>query len=264
MRTSTQLFLTACISFITATTTAQPSIAYSNVSFIVRSDSTARSVLLSNLMENKNGSESPIIGSANWSDSGKYLQCRSLLAFDYGMLTTIIDPEHIVKAELVLNPLRPINEPENDKSKTSKLVVRRVLQPWEDSLTNWANQPPADTRHESSRLVSNKKKETAVRINVTELVRDMFKYGNNGFLLSSKDLAANPYSQWFASVKNEDKDLRPVLLISISVPYSVMRDAGIPPLPLTTEDKAELLRMYTRPEPVTTTPPTPPKEPIKE
>lgn len=263
MRTSTQLLLTACISCITATTTAQPSIAYSNVSFIVRADSTARSVLLSNLMENSNGSESPIIGSANWSDSGKLLQCRSLLSFDYGMLTTIIDPEHIIKAELVLNPLLTANDQENDKGKASKLVVRRVLQPWEDSLISWANQPPADTRNESSRLLSNKKKETAVRINVTELVRDMFKYGNNGFLLSSKDLTANPYSYWFASVKNQDKDLRPLLLISISVPYSVMRDAGVPPLPLTTEDKAELLRMYTRPEPVTTTPP-PPKEPIKE
>lgn len=259
MRNFTPILLITATSFFSSRSAAQVSTRYSDVSILLTSDSNSRSVLLSNIVANKGGDQSPFIGAATWSDSSNKWQCRSLLAFDYGTLPWTIRPEQLVRAELLLYPLQVKNETEKLNTNPLKLSVKRVLRPWEDSVTNWLNQPPADSRSEITKQIPVKKKDNTVKINVTELVKDMFQFGNNGFLIGNIDSITQ--SKWFASARYEDKDLRPALLLTFSVPYVVNNDQGIPPLPLTAKDKRELLDMYVRPEPVVV---TPPKEPVKD
>ena len=56
---------------------------YLNQSVLLKSGYTTKSVLVSNLLADRVGDMSPVIGTAAWSDSGRQLQCRSLLEFDY-------------------------------------------------------------------------------------------------------------------------------------------------------------------------------------
>lgn len=251
------------LSLLSHQSNAQPGTVYSDVSILLKADTLTKSVLISNIGEDKSGNQSPFIGAVSWSDSSRKYQCRSLLSFNYGLLPTMIKPDQIVRAELVLYPLELQTTKEKSANSPNTLIVRRVLQPWEDSLANWSNQPQADTRSNAAKLLPPKKKEVAVKFNVTALVKDMFQYGNYGFQISNTDSFYTAYSQWFASARYDDESIRPALLLTVAVPYSLRNDPGIPPLPMTASDRAELIQTYFRPEPVTTTPPVP-KEPIKE
>jgi len=263
MKSKLLIIATTLFSQLNLPVNAQPGTGYSDVSILLKADTLTRSVLISNIMENKGGDQSPFIGAAYWSDSSNKFRCRSLLSFNYGILPTMIKPEQIVRAELVLYPLELQTTAGQSSNTPNNLIVRRILEPWEDSLASWSNQPATDTRSESAKQLPRKKKETAVKFNVTGIVKDMFQYGNNGFLISNMDSLSAAYTQWFASARYDDESIRPALLLTVAVPYSLRNDPGIPPLPMTASDRAELMQTYFRPEPVTTTPPVP-KEPIKE
>ena len=238
---------------------------YSDLSIMIKADTTSKSVLLSNLFEDRAGDQSPIIGAAVWFDKGKHLQCRSLLAFDYGILPRLIKPDQITSARLILNPVQLENTDANTENKNSKIIVRRVLQPWEDSLTTWINQPLSNSGDEVKKEVPVKKKDRTVNIDVTKMVKDMFQFGNNGFLICNPDSLEkdNSFSQWFASAKNDNENIRPVLVINYAVPYNYSQSANqkIPALPMTAKDRTELMQMYFRPDPGTG---TPLKEPVKD
>lgn len=60
---------------------------------LLKADTTIKSVLISNLFVDRAGDQSPVIGAAAW-------QCRSLIAFDYGMLPVLIKPDQITNAQL--------------------------------------------------------------------------------------------------------------------------------------------------------------------
>jgi hypothetical protein len=214
------------------------------------------------------GNQSPIIGTAVWTDLGRQLQCRSLLSFNYGALPTVIRPEQILKAQLILAPLQINRTNDNSDIQFSKFMVQRVLEPWEDSLATWSNQPQADINSEVTKRINPKKKDKLVKIDVTSLVRKMFQYGNNGFMIKYEDSLSEgaSFSHWFASVKNENEDLRPLLIITLgyqSLPYISKREI-IEPLPMTAKDRDEMMQNYFRPEPVIITPPQEVKPPIKD
>ncbi len=242
---------------------------YSDFSVVIKADSCARSVLLSNVLENQLGNHSPIIGTAGWTENGKELQCRSLLAFDYSTLPELIKPEDIVKAQLILVPLAIENFGSNE-SEVSKINVRRVTEPWEETKTNWLNQPLTNDKDEVTTRMSPKKKEKVISIDVTRQVKNMFRYGNNGFMIRFKDSLsqAASYSHWFASAKNTNEDLRPVLIITCGIEI---------PLPFTTSNWAvspdpqqyriDMAKQTLTPTPQTTIPlqtETPMKEPVKD
>ena len=265
--TSTLLTVSLSI-FISSAVTAQSYSQYSDYSIILKADSNSRSVLLSNLLETKPGNQSPIIGTAAWTDLGRQLQCRSLLSFDYGVLPKVIDVEKISKAELFLVPLQINSTIDNSDKQFSKFIVQRVVEQWDDSLATWSNQPHADIKGEVIKQINPKKKDKLVKINVTDMVKNMFLLGNNGFLIKYEDSlsAAASFSHWFASAKNENEDLRPLLVITLEyhIPYNTFTNDKMKPLPLTARDRQEMMDNYFRPEPVVVTPPAPVKEPIKE
>ncbi len=264
--TSTLLAVSLSI-FISSAITAQSYSSYSDFSIILKADSNSRSVLLSNLLETKPGNQSPIIGTAAWTDLGRNLQCRSLLSFDYGVLPKVLRPEQISKAELILVPLQINSTIDNSDKQFSKFMVQRVTEQWDDSLATWSNQPLADINGEVTKQINPKKKDKLVKVDVTDMVKNMFLFGNNGFLIKYGDplSAAASFSHWFASAKNENEDLRPVLVITLSyhLPPYISKKELIPPLPMTARDRNEMMQNYFRPEPVVVTPPVVVQEPVK-
>jgi hypothetical protein len=132
-------------------------------------------VLISNLLADRVGDVSPIIGAAAWKDSGKKLQCRSLLWFDYGLLPIFIQPEQISQAKLILRPVE-MNTVEqlNSAWQPHKFVVRWVLEPWEDSMTNWITQPTASPDDETIKFITENKIGKTVRVDGTEIVKICF------------------------------------------------------------------------------------------
>ena len=267
MKNSTKpLVAVALLIFITSVQSfAQPLTAYSDMSVWLKADTTSKSVLVSNLFEDRAGDQSPIIGAAAWFDKGKQLQCRSLLAFDYGILPRLIKPEQITSAQLILNPVQLENTEDDVENQKSKFIIRRVLQPWEDSLTTWINQPLSNSGNEVTKMISPKKKDRTVKIDVTKMVKDMFLFGNNGFMICHQDSLEKTasFSQWFASAKNENQNIRPVLIINYALQYNAAQyqNQKIPALPLTVKDRNELMQMYFRPETETS---GPVKEPVKD
>ncbi len=250
---------------IQSTLSAQSFTSYSDMSVVLKADTNTHSALVSNLFEDRAGDQSPFIGTAGWFDKGKHLQCRSLLAFNYGALPAFIKPEHIISADLILNPVE-LEGASINREQSSTFIVRRILQPWEDSLTTWISQPLANYGDEVVKIIKPNKKDRTIKIDVTKLVKDMFRFGNNGFLICNGDSLekTGTFSQWFASARNENYNIRPSLVIYYEVAYTpVAPNQKIPPLPLTAKDKQELMDMYFRREPVSTSPPVV-SPPVKE
>ena len=267
MQNSThRFFLVLSITIFSAQVSAQSFAGFSEVSIILKADSSAKSVLVSNLFEDRAGDQSPFIGTAAWLDSGKQLQCRSFLSFNYNLLPAMISPSQITSAYLILNPLQLGNAFADNESQSPKFMVRRVVQPWEDSETTWLHQPSFVTDDQVIKQVPSKKKDRTIKIDVTKIVRKMFELGNNGFMICYKDSVEKAafVSNWFASAKNENVNIRPQLVINYEVAYQRKYDK-FPDLPLTAKDREEIIRNYIRPEPVTVTPPTEPvKTPVKD
>jgi hypothetical protein len=199
------------------------------ISLRFKTDSSSKAVLLSNLMPEANGNASPYIGTAYWSDSNILRECRSLLSFDLGSLVWLIKPEQVTRATLFLQPVQPgaVNQ-----YHTNKFIVRRVTEPWEDSMTTWNNQPNYSRQDEVIKKVSADNSDQTVKVNVTEMLRNMIREGNNGFMLCfpPRDEVAATASKWFGSGKNEKAAFRPVLQIDFYVRKA--SSPGFPTSPL--------------------------------
>lgn len=269
MRNIYKLFA-ATLSFIISTTlSAQTYSGYSDVSITLKSDTTTRSSLISNLIEDRAGDVSPIIGAAAWFDNNKNLQCRSLLSFNYGILPKLISPDQIVEARLILKPVEIITKETISGTHYPKIIVRRVLQPWEDSVTNWITQPTANLTDEAVKNIPEKKRNRPVSIDVTSIVKNMFLYGNNGFMIRYEDSlqGVGILNQWFASARFEDEELRPELMIRWSRPANYrpptlnLADASLPSDVMRQYYNQAVNQPYVQPQPVNP-PPTPvPEDP---
>lgn len=222
MTNYTKLVAVSLTLFFTTVVSAQTYSGYSDASIVLKADSTTRSALISNLLADRVGDMSPIIGTAAWAENNKKMQCRSLIAFDYGILPKLLKPEQIVEAKLILRPVE-FNTVESINGVPSpKFSVQRIVEPWEDSLTNWLTQPASETADETVKQVDVNRKRKTIKIDVTEIVKNMFRYGNNGFMIRNEDSLETAVflSQWFASAKNEDEKLRPQLVIKWSRPVT--------------------------------------------
>ncbi|HEY6062541.1 MAG TPA: DNRLRE domain-containing protein [Chitinophagaceae bacterium] len=199
---------------------------YINQTVTLRSDLPSKSVLVSNLIADRAGDMSPVIGAANWADSGRQLECRSLLKFNYIFLPEVIinDPSSIISAELILCPVHVVFSP-NDIGKPGRFLVRWVLENWEDSATMWINQPLSDSSVQVKKIIKVKNKNYPVSVDVTKLVINMLRYGNNGFMIcpENPDQQSIASGQLFASPKYEDENLRPLLVIN----YRKMADPSL-------------------------------------
>lgn len=278
MKNTPKLILAYLIILISLSVSAQTYSGFSDRSIVLKSDTTTKSVLISNLLEDRVGDISPIIGAAAWSDHNKKLQCRSLLYFNYGILPLYIRPDQITEAKLILRPVEINTIEQASQLAAREFIVRRVVEPWEDSMTSWLTQPASNPGDETIKSISENKIGKPVRIDVTEIVKNMFRYGNNGFMISYRDSVETSsfLSQWFASARYEKEKLRPELIISWSYPLLVSSFPNddfpqMTPIPRDLSRGAmAYANMYTGQEPVpvpvikTDDPaPPPPKDPIK-
>ena len=136
-------------------------------------------------------------------------------------------------------------------------------------MTSWLNQPVSDPNDEVIRLIPEKKKYRKVWIDVTEIVQNMFRYGNNGFMISFADsLESSTFlSQWFASAKYEDEKLRPELQIRWSYPVNyknvdIAELSRMPPIRTVLSPSQQVVSQPYYQAPVQQTPPPAPG-PIK-
>jgi hypothetical protein len=150
----------------------------------------------------------------------------------------IDDPSLINSAELILCPLQ-ISFTKNDEDKPSKIIIRRVMDKWVDSSTNWINQPSQDSTLKVSKLIKAKNKNYPVSIDVTKLVIKMLQKTNNGFLISMDNITDSSMAsgQSFASPNFQFEELRPLLVIDyrgLSMRmYSSNQWQGMPDLSVT-------------------------------
>jgi hypothetical protein len=206
---------------VTATTAAKAPATEAKgiLKIILETDSSTKSVLVSTIQEDKAGDMSPVIGAANWTDKGKELRCRSLLEFDFTLLPVEIqnNPSLILQADLVLYPLST-EFAVNDQAKKSIVMIRQVLDQWEDSSTRWNHQPLTNPDNQHSLKIEANNRNSPARIDVTDMVlSNIVKEKNNGFIIlydekPKKTVAAG---QLFASPKHEDPALRPQLVLYV-------------------------------------------------
>ncbi|MBK9380622.1 MAG: DNRLRE domain-containing protein [Chitinophagaceae bacterium] len=187
---------------------------------ILESDSSTKSVFVSNLKVDKAGDMSPVIGAANWMDNGKELLCRSLLEFNYNLIPVEIldNPLLILQAELVLYPIHA-EFAVNDNAKTSIIHIRQVLDKWEDSSTTWNSQPKTNFENQSSVTIETKNKDIPASTDVTDIVlNNIIKGKNNGFMIVPDENRNTSFSagQLFASPKNENPGIRPQLVLYVA------------------------------------------------
>lgn len=245
---------------------------YKDNSLLIISDSTTRSVLLCNILADRSGSESPIIGTGIWKDKGKDVQVSSLLYFDLSSINNI-QAEDIDKAWLLMVPIHSSLEVFNPAF--TKIRIRRVSENWKDSTATWSNQPAVTSQYSYS--YSLKKPDTGnyYQFNVTRLVRQMKKSGNFGFEISSDPGDNNEeFGRLYYSPQFEDPELRPLLIIkladvrSLNIDFSKTRfdqadnfNSFNKALPM--YDRVQMLEYMkppvVRPEPHNDTPPPPVK-----
>ena len=252
MRTIFKPSLVSLFCFIAFSVTAQQT-GYGDITYRFKSDTTTQSVLISNLLADNVGSGSPIIGTAAWTDKQSMFECRSLLSFFYGGLPAIYRPDQIIEARLILKPI--VIPAQNVSVHTPRFVISRITKEWNDTSVNWNTQPETDNKGEVMKSVNENKKEKAITVDVTTIVKSMFVYGNNGFMISYRDSLSDPgMFQWFASARNEVQTLRPELEIRFATgPYTAPEYYRTPltdpqkmmqPIPM---NNATPRQMYTEP-----------------
>ena len=171
---------------------------------------------------------SPLIGTAAWVKNKKRYEVRSLLAFEYGekQLLKRVPNAQFVKAELILHPIfMEDNEKDRDEIKADKklstgISIRRITEPWDDTLACWADQPETSFGDEIVTVVGWKDwtryKDRPLKIDVTSQVKNMFQFGNYGFYITYTDSMPGRMkaTHWIASAKYPDHYFRPELVIT--------------------------------------------------
>lgn len=255
MKRANPLLIILAIALLPFKSQAQMVRGSSSFSLILRSDSTTRTALISDKYPDQPGNQSAIIGSAGWNNESDTLRCRSLLYFDYGDLPRILKPEWITNAELVLIPVLLKDDPVPDDNR-HRFIVRRVLQPWQDSLVSWNDQPLTTDNDQVITRINQRKKTGMIQLNVTTIVKNMFRYGNHGFLLSGDDsLQSGPlFKDWFASARIDNENLRPALIISYSFPLKYTGDQSILGRTISARDEQNMILINQQTPPVIITP----------
>jgi len=218
------LFSIICLPLLSFGQVSQVRFGSGEFNFLILSDSTSRSVLISDLLPDRSGYYSQVIGTGSWFDQGKNIQARSLLYFNIQQVAPGLKASDIVRAELVLTPFKT-GEAENQSY--TKICVRRIEQNWQDSSTNWNNQPVAATSDEALFSLALKRRTGTFSLNVTRIFKNMLRYGNYGFQISYPPLTETvpSFSRWFASSRNDESNFRPYLIITL---YNESYDLRIP------------------------------------
>lgn len=138
---------------------------------------------------------------------------RSYLKFT---LPEIKTGDMVIKAQLVMVSLA-----EDKKERT--VQVHRVLQNWDHKTINWFNKPTYDeTIEDVCKFTGDKQK--YITMDITRLVKEWYKGGNNFGLMLRDDYELSGYTEYLsADCDNDYQNMRPRIDISY-VNYSGLED----------------------------------------
>lgn len=159
------------------------------------------------------------LGAHSWTNSGIPDTSRSLIEFD---LDQIASGSHIVSAHLSLynNPTTNFAGGEHSTfSGLNSAYIRRIVQPWDETLVTWFTQPATTTLHQASIPASSGPHDDYINIDVTQLVQDMVDSAATSFGFEIRLVREQYYRALvFASSDCADPNLRPRLIISYEEP----------------------------------------------
>lgn len=183
-------------------------------SLLIVSDSNTRSAFLCNILADRAGNQSPLIGTGSWEDKGKEVQVSSLLYFDLSSIN-YIHPNDILRAWLLMAPIHSNLAVFNQEF--ARIRIRRVLEKWEDSSATWSTQPAVTSQYSYSYSLKKPDTSNFYRFNVTRLIRQMKKSGNFGFEISFNETEnKEEFGRLYYSPKVGESELRPMLIIEVA------------------------------------------------
>lgn len=166
-----------------------------------------------NSVNSGNDGNGTSLNAARWTYFGETGTGRFLIDFPF---PSIPGDKEIVRAELNLyhNPASG-HLGHSTMGGSNELVIRRIIQDWDEQTVVWNNQPATTDQNEVIVLSSNIGNEHYLNIDVTEMMKDMIRNPSEGFgfqvrLQDETDLFR---SAVFASSDYPAADLRPSLTV---------------------------------------------------
>lgn len=170
---------------------------------------------------NKNNASSIDFQAMAWTWYGKNLSNgtrRSLIQFD---LSTIPTYAIIDRAKLALYHNSETPEPTGGHSimgDSNSSFLQRVIEPWEENLVTWFNQPSTTTENQVTLAESKGIKEDYLDIDVTAIIQDMVSNPSSSYGLMLKLKSEQYYrAMIFASSDHPNKNYHPKLEINYTM-----------------------------------------------
>lgn len=167
---------------------------------------------------NRFGGNSMVI--ARWTTGGIPYTWRTLLKFDLPTLPTgaTIDTAFL---SVYANTTSPSGNPGSPTWGTGNAVgIYRLLSPWDTSTLTWGTQPLFSTTNGDTLLQSTSWTQDYVNVNITDLVKDAYIYGNNGFLFKHLQETTHLNSMIFYSPSSYTSDSNKTPRLKIKYTYT--------------------------------------------
>jgi hypothetical protein len=153
------------------------------------------------------------IPAAAWTNSGQSSNLRSCIKFDFSGIA----PTAVIDSAILYLYADPT--PDNGNlvdamfGQNNACYIRRITSPWVlPTYFTWVNQPVTTTTNQAVIPQSNGAFENSI-INVTNLVKDMRTFGNNGFQIELQTEVIYNSRQYASSFDAGNAALRPKLMI---------------------------------------------------
>ena len=153
---------------------------------------------------NNNYGASELICCYAWTGGGQPKGGRGLIEFDLSFLTSA---ESIVEAKISLYHYGGTTQHGGglaSRYSLSSFYLRRVTEPWEAETVTWNTQPAATPVNQVAIGAPSTGTSNFEEIDVTQLVKDMIQYGNNGFQLIIQN--ESPYKSVYIGTSENTYD----------------------------------------------------------
>ena len=159
-----------------------------------------------------NRGDSPDLLAHSWTNGGNIVNVRSLIDFD---LSELPNTAHIINAKITLYSVNSVAAGHHEYEENNSAFLERVLEPWNENLVTWNNQPITSQDNKVILPTSTESIQDYTQFDVTNLLRDALnsEEGFHGFLfkLQEEDIYRR---MLFASSDYNDPSKHPKLEIS--------------------------------------------------
>ena len=154
----------------------------------------------------------PELSIASWTIDGQLYRAASYIRFD--SLVEVPASSTVVSAKLYLYGLSSSSSTPQGNSGDNACYIKRVLEPWDESVINYANRPQKTADEKVILPASTSQWSYNPVIDVTSLVSYIVAHPSENFGFFVKLQTQEPYrSLVFGSSEQSDKNLRPKLVV---------------------------------------------------